>query len=114
MRRHLIELLSDLLKGDPAVVDQMTKCKAFWDEFFAKNRKLSQSEMAVALGDAQNELEYVFHPSRGRLKDLMVLTAIGSLYADDPGFSKTHDLAVRTLRAFSDFISLCAPNGLLG
>lgn len=94
----MIELLSDLVKGDLAIVGQMTKCKAFWDEFFAKNRKMKQSEMAEALSDAQNKLEYVFYPDRGRLKDLMALTAIASLYADDPGLSKNHDLERLTKR----------------
>lgn len=102
----MIELLSDLLKGDTAIAGQMVKCKAFWDKFFADNGELEPSELAVALEMAQGDLEYVFHPDRGRLKRLMVLTAIGSLEADDPGLSETHDLAVRTLRAFS--ASMCS------
>jgi len=95
-------IIARLLMRDADILDQFANAKSFWDEFFIEHRKKSEAELAKVLGIAQTRFctkvardDYQFG------KQLMPLTAIGSLYDEGDGFQKNNRaLACKVVNAF--------------
>lgn len=95
----MLDIIHGLLAGDETIADKFSQAKSFWDEFFAKNRGLNESELAKALSQAQWRVEGIF--GRGTGKSVMPYTALGALYDPGPGFEDNSGLAKRVVAAFA-------------
>jgi|SRR5882672_1716685 len=89
-------VIKALLEGDPRVASHFKAAKRFWKKFFDENRDASETELRERIGAAQFAFEQAVGKG-GFAKEIMPLTALGTLYSEDNGFE---EIAERVLRAF--------------
>jgi hypothetical protein len=91
-----------LLARDPDILDQFANAKYFWDKFFTEHRNKSEADLAKVLTITQARFHTEIAPSDYQFaKQIMPLTAIGSLYKEGDDFQNDdHALARKVIKAF--------------
>jgi hypothetical protein len=95
-------LFARLLVGDVDIPGQFAAAKSFWDAFFIEHGHKPEAELAKVLTITQSRFYTKVVPDDYQFaKLIMPLTAIGSLYDRDSGFSKKkRALACKLVAAF--------------
>lgn len=99
----MISVFARLLSGDAAVVSIFASAKGFWVDFFHEHGTCSQEELARLLSNAQTRFYRQVAPEDYAFaKEIMALTAIGTLYEETDGFDENEGLARRLISAFRE------------
>ena len=94
-------LFARLLAGDADIPGQFARAKSFWDAFFIEHGHKPAAELAKVLTSTQSRFYTEVVPDDYQFaKLIMPLTAIGSLYDRDSGFSEKNALACKLVAAF--------------
>lgn len=102
----MIDIISDLLRAPDDLSNQMQQAKAFWEDFFSKHGGDSVADLAKALAVAQMRVERLFR-DRARGKEMMPISALGTLYLADEGWQTNgKDFPRKLMQAFAQ--SMCS------
>lgn len=95
--RSIIMALAD---GDNDLPAQFADAVTAWRDFYARNKTLSEKELAQKLGQEQFRHEMHFEGDRHLGKMSMPLAALAAAYDDSEGFGDRRDYAIRLANAF--------------
>jgi hypothetical protein len=96
----MISVIGALLDGDAQIAANFKKAKEFWVEFFKEHRGDSLDDLRKAIGDSQWGFEQALGNKSAFAKEIMPLTALGTLYSQTYGFDDREEFAQRVVQAF--------------